>query len=57
MRECGFKRVLFLVHRGQLARQSRESYRMVFDDSVSMGLVAQGTVNTIVIMFSRQCRQ
>ena len=42
MRECGFKRVLFLVHRGQLARQSRESYRMVFDDSVSMGLVGAG---------------
>ena len=43
MRECGFKRVLFLVHRGQLARQSRESYRMVFDDSVSMGLVGAGS--------------
>ena len=42
MRECGFKRVLFLVHRGQLARQSRESYRMVFDDSISMGLVGAG---------------
>lgn len=42
MRECGFKRVLFLVHRGQLARQSRESYRMVFDDSISMGLVGSG---------------
>lgn len=42
MRECGFKRVLFLVHRGQLARQSRESYRMVFDDNVSMGLVGAG---------------
>ena len=42
MRECGFKRVLFLVHRGQLARQSRESYRMVFDDSLSMGLVGAG---------------
>ena len=42
MRECGFRRVLFLVHRGQLARQSRESYRRVFDDSVSMGLVGAG---------------
>lgn len=42
MRECDFKRVLFLVHRGQLARQSRESYRMVFDDSISMGLVGAG---------------
>ncbi|MDY4959424.1 MAG: DUF3427 domain-containing protein [Lentihominibacter sp.] len=42
MRECGFKRVLFLVHRAQLARQSMESYRMVFDDRVSMGLVGAG---------------
>ena len=42
MRECGFKRVLFLVHRAQLAKQSMESYRMVFDDSVSMGLVGAG---------------
>lgn len=26
MRELGFKRVLFLVHRGQLARQTKRSY-------------------------------
>ena len=26
MRELGFKRVLFLVHRGQLARQTKKSY-------------------------------
>ncbi|MFW6676822.1 DEAD/DEAH box helicase [Lacrimispora sp. AGF001] len=30
MRELEFKRVLFLVHRGQLARQSRKSYQKVF---------------------------
>lgn len=42
MRELAFKRVLFLVHRGQLARQSRKSYQKVFDKSVSMGLVGAG---------------
>lgn len=42
MRELGFKRVLFLVHRGQLARQSRKSYEKVFAKSVSMGLVGAG---------------
>ena len=30
MRELGFKRVLFLVHRGQLARQTKKSYEKVF---------------------------
>ena len=39
MRELGFKRVLFLVHRNQIAKQALESYRKVFDDKVSMGLV------------------
>ncbi|MBE5977126.1 MAG: DUF3427 domain-containing protein [Paenibacillaceae bacterium] len=42
MRELAFKRVLFLVHRGQLARQSRKSYQKVFANSVSMGLVGAG---------------
>jgi superfamily II DNA or RNA helicase len=42
MRELEFKRVLFLVHRGQLARQSRKSYQKVFAKSVSMGLVGAG---------------
>lgn len=42
MRELGFKRVLFLVHRGQLARQSKKAYERVFDSSVSMGLVGGG---------------
>ncbi len=35
MRELGFKRVLFLVHRGQLARQTKKSYEKVFAKSVS----------------------
>lgn len=42
MRELGFKRVLFLVHRGQLARQTKKSYERVFDKNVSMGLVGAG---------------
>lgn len=42
MRELGFKRVLFLVHRGQLARQTKKSYENVFARTVSMGLVGAG---------------
>lgn len=42
MRELGFKRVLFLVHRGQLARQTKKTYEKVFAKTVSMGLVGAG---------------
>lgn len=42
MRELEFKRVLFLVHRGQLARQTKRSYERVFGRNVSMGLVGAG---------------
>lgn len=42
MRELGFKRVLFLVHRGQLARQTKKSYEKIFGSAVSMGLVGAG---------------
>ena len=42
MLELGFRRVLFLVHRGQLARQTRKSYEKVFANTVSMGLVGAG---------------
>lgn len=42
MRELGYKRVLFLVHRGQLARQTKKSYEKVFGSSVTMGLVGAG---------------
>lgn len=42
MRELNYKRVLFLVHRGQLARQTRKSYEKVFGKSISMGLVGAG---------------
>lgn len=39
MRELGFRRVLFLVHRGELARQTKRSYERVFGSTVTMGLV------------------
>lgn len=42
MRELGFKRVLFLVHRATLATQAKDSYQRVFGNAVSMGLVGAG---------------
>ena len=42
MRELGYKRVLFLVHRGQLARQTKKSYEKIFGKNISMGLVGAG---------------
>lgn len=42
MRELGFKRVLFLVHRAALATQAKTSYQRVFGNSVSVGLVGAG---------------
>jgi len=42
MRELGFKRVLFVVHRMQLAKQAKESFSRVFDSNVSMGIVGGG---------------
>lgn len=42
MRELGYKRVLFLVHRGQLAKQTLKSYKKVFKNSTKMGLVGAG---------------
>ena len=39
MRELGFKRVLFLVHRLTLAKQAKKSFEKVFDKKVTMGLV------------------
>ena len=44
MREVGFKKVLFLVHRNQIAKQALKSYRKVFGNSVTMGMVS-GTLN------------
>lgn len=39
-RELEFKKVLFLVHRSQIAKQAMKSYRKVFDGKVSMGMVS-----------------
>lgn len=39
MRELGFQKVLFLVHRNQIAKQAQKSFRKVFSGQVSMGLV------------------
>ena len=42
MREMNYKRVLFLVHRNQLALQARQSYEKVFGKTKTMGLVGNG---------------
>lgn len=39
MRELGFQKVLFLVHRNQIAKQAIKSYRKVFGGQFSMGMV------------------
>ena len=39
MRELGFKRVLFIVHREQLVKQTIKSYKNVFADDTSMGII------------------
>ncbi len=42
MRELGFKKVLFLVHRGELARQTKRAYENVIGRKISLGLVGAG---------------
>lgn len=42
MRELGFKHVLFIVHRGAIARQALHSYRRVMPCSVTLGLLGGG---------------
>ena len=39
VRELGFGRVLFIVHRERLAQQAMESYEKVFSETVSMGIL------------------
>ena len=39
MRELGFQRVLFLVHRNQIAKQAMKSYRKIFSNQISMGFM------------------
>ncbi|WP_027430181.1 DUF3427 domain-containing protein [Lachnospira multipara] len=40
MRELGFKKVLFLVHREQILKQARNSYKKVLPSTVSTGLLS-----------------
>lgn len=40
MRELGFKRVLFLVHRNQIAKQAIKSFQKVFCGTVTMGMLS-----------------
>lgn len=42
MRELGFNKVLFLVHRATLAKQALASFRNVFEDKKTMGIVGAG---------------
>lgn len=42
VRELGFKRVLFIVHRSTLANNALKSYRNVFEETKSMGLIGFG---------------
>lgn len=40
MRQLGFKRVLFLVHRNQIARQAQTSFQKVFGSGIKTGFVS-----------------
>jgi superfamily II DNA or RNA helicase/HKD family nuclease len=40
MRELGFKRVLFLVHREQILKQAKESYEKVFPRTLTTGILS-----------------
>ncbi|MBR5677758.1 MAG: DEAD/DEAH box helicase [Paludibacteraceae bacterium] len=42
MRELGYKRVLFIAHRMALIKQAKQSYKNVFGDSITMGIVGGG---------------
>lgn len=40
MRELGFKRVLFVVHRNQICKQAKRSFENVFGSQIKTGLVS-----------------
>ena len=40
MRDLGFKRVLFLVHRNQIVKQAKKSFERVFGNTRTMGIVS-----------------
>lgn len=39
-RELEFQKILFLVHRNQIAKQSMKSYKKVFERTITMGMVS-----------------
>ena len=45
MRELGYKRVLFIVHRNRIAQQAKDSFERVFGDQIRTGMVS-GTAGT-----------
>lgn len=56
MRELGFKRVLFLVHRGQLARQTKKSYEKFLQSQYPWDLsepVIMNMMQTIFLLLFR----
>ena len=58
MRELGFKRVLFLVHRGQLARQTRRCRMKKYLQSLfQWAWWERDTMNMMRIMYLRQYRR
>ena len=48
MRELGFKKVLFLVHREQILKQALISYKKVLPGNISMGLLSGNYKDTDV---------
>lgn len=42
LRELGFKRALFLVHRTQITEQAKKSFANVFGNTIKMGLLGGG---------------
>jgi len=40
MRELGFKRVLFVVHRNQIVKQAKQSFENVFGKTINTGYIA-----------------
>lgn len=56
MRELGFKRVLFLVHRGQLARQTKNHTKRFLINQFLWDLSVLGTVIMTGIMFLQRYR-
>ncbi|MFZ2257999.1 MAG: DEAD/DEAH box helicase family protein, partial [Clostridiaceae bacterium] len=45
IRDIKPKRMLFLVHREQIARQARESFRKVFPEKIQMGIISGSSLD------------